>query len=183
MTRLRAMIVSLTTDPGADSNTHDQLYVGLWGTGGGREFTLASSKSEPDGFGGDNFAAGTMRVFLLGDLPSVTRPTEGRQSDRSENGETNDPNRLEIALDEVQYVYLRKQAYGAKVDEDDAYRLTRISVDLFGTETTGSGTATSTTTAKTPEKRFELEARALWLGNEFGHQVWLKEEEVPVPPK
>jgi hypothetical protein len=174
MTRLRAMIVSLTTDPGEYSDTPDQLYVGLWGTSGGREFPLASEH-----FGDDNFAAGTTRVFLLGNLPSVATPVEGRQSDRSKWGEANDPHLLEIDLAEVQYVYLRKMAYGEKFDSDNAYRLTRISVDLFGTETTGSGTATSTATAKTPEKRFGLEAHGLWFGNEHGHQVWLKEVRVP----
>jgi hypothetical protein len=175
MTRMRAMVVSLTTDPADDSKTDEQLYVGLWGTGGGREFPLRSRD-----FDEGNFAAGTTRVFLLGWLPPSAKPTEGRQSDRTDPGEANDPALLPIELDDVEYVYLRKQAVGDESDDDDAYQLSKIEVDLFGTAT--GATSPTYSTAKTPEKRFVLDPPGLWFGNEHGHQAWLEEKRVEQPP-
>jgi hypothetical protein len=185
MTRLRAMVVSLTTDPGENSQTEEQLYVGLWGTSGGREFPLRSKDFDEQG---GSFAAGMTRVFLLGYFPTGVAPTEGRRSDRSALGEANDPAVLAIELTDVDYVYLRKQATGQKSDDDDAYRLTRTWVDLYGTATTGTATTATETTAKTPERRFGLdklgseEAPGLLFANEYGHQAWLKEVRIEPPP-
>ena len=180
MTRMRAMVVSLTTDPADDSKTAEQLYVGLWGTSGGREFPLRSRDFDESG----NFAAGTTRVFLLGWLPSSAAPTEGRQSDRTDPGEPNDPALLPIELDDVEYVYLRKQATGEESDDDDAYQLSIIEVDLFGTGPSGTSTSSPSAhvTANTPEKRFVLDPPGLWFGNEHGHQAWLKEVRIEQPP-
>lgn len=155
MTHLRGMIVTLKTDSRDESNTDNQLYVGVWGTEGGREFPLASK------FFNDNFDTGTTQVFLLGSLPGAT-PVGSMPSDRGGPGEANDPGFLRIELSSVQYVYLRKQATGTKSDDDDAYRLDSIEVDLFGT-------------SPTPDRRFALTARGLWFGNEHGHQAWLRE--------
>lgn len=120
-----AMTVSLTTDPAGDSKTENELYVGLWGTSGGREFPLRSKDFDDEG---GSFEDGTTRVFLLGWFPAGVAPTEGRASNRTGTGEANNPALLEIDLAGVQYVYLRKQATGNKSDDDDAYRLTRIKV-------------------------------------------------------
>jgi hypothetical protein len=180
MTRMRAIVVSLTTDPEDDSKTAEQLYVGLWGKRGGREFPLRSREFDEEG----NFAAGTTRVFLLGWLPGSAKPPEGRQSDRTDPGQANDPALLPFELDGVEYVYLRKQATGTESDDDDAYRLTRIKVDLFGTGPSGTSTSSPSAhvTANTPEKRFELDTPGLWFGNEHGHQAWLKEVRIEQPP-
>jgi hypothetical protein len=179
MTQMRAIVVSLNTDPEDDSKTAEQLYVGLWGTSGGREFPLRSREFDEDG----NFAAGTVRVFLLGWLPVGAKPPEGRPSDRTDPGEANDPTLLPIELDDVQYVYLRKQATGTGSDDDDAYRLIRITVDLFGTAPGATNiTSTSHVTANTPERRFALDTPGLWFGNEHGHQAWLKEVLEEQPP-
>ena len=179
MTQMRAIVVTLTTDPADDSKTAEQLYVGLWGTSGGREFPLRSRDFDEAG----NFAPGTTRVFLLGWLPTSAAPTEGRQSDRTDPGQANDPALIPIELDDVEYVYLKKQATGEESDDDDAYQLSRIEVDLFGTSPTATSTSsTAHVTANTPEKRFVLDPPGLWFGNEHGHQAWLKEVRKEQPP-
>ena len=88
MTRLRAMIVTLLTELADDSATKEQLYVGLWGTGGGREFPLRSKGFDA---AGGSFAAGWTRVFKLGDFAGVVTPPEGRESHHAGKGEPNDP--------------------------------------------------------------------------------------------
>src|SRR5262245_21421500 len=105
MAHLRGMIVTLVTDSRVESDTDEQLYVGVWGIDGGREFPLASK------FFDDNFNTGTTQVFSLGTLP-VPTPVGSMPSDRAGPGEPNDPALLHIDLSSVQYVYLRKQATG-----------------------------------------------------------------------
>ena len=56
-------------------------------------------------------------------------------------------------------VYLRKQC-GRRRGDDDAYHLDEIEVSLYG----GAG-----------EKRVFRSAGAIWLGLEYGAQVWLPE--------
>jgi hypothetical protein len=165
MAQLRGMIVTLKTASSEESDTDNQLYVGVWGTEGGREFPLASSDFD------NNFATGSTQVFTLGTLPGGLVPAGSKQSDRAGPGEANDPGgALRIELNNVQYVYLRKQAVGFGSEDDDAYRLAEITVDLYSTNTN-------------PDRRFRLDPRGLWFGNEHGHQAWLQEQSLGPTPR
>jgi hypothetical protein len=97
----------------------------LWGTGGGREFPLSSKRHE-------DFERGANDFYVIGVDPgfgfSLIR------SDRSAPGEANDPALVPIDLDTIQYVYVRKQAYGTQAD-DDAWRLDSVIVLLYDDNT------------------------------------------------
>ena len=154
MADILGMQVNLVTSQDSDSETDDEIYIGLWGTDGGREFPLSSSDI-------DDFEKGTFVTYVLGEDPVPTPPTIVC-SDRAKPGEANDPAGLQIDLDSVQYVYIRKQAYGTK-DDDNAYKLRSVVVFLYATPGTGG-------------RIFTLQPpRELWLANEHGHQAWLKD--------
>ncbi len=150
------MVVSLNTFDAEDAGTDDEIYIGLWGTGGGREFPLSSSRHE-------DFERGAEDFYVVGVDPgfgfSLIR------SDRSAPGEANDPALVPIPLESVQYVYLRKQAYG-QGDDDNAWRLSSVIVLLYDANS-----------VPLPRSRiFSLFApKGMWFGNEHGHQAWLTE--------
>ncbi|MEE2032533.1 hypothetical protein [Rhodococcus chondri] len=154
MADILGMQVNLQTSLDSDSQTDDEIYIGLWGTGGGREFPLSSSTI-------DDFERGTFITYVLGEAPIPQPPTFVR-SDRAKPGEANDPAGLQIDLASVQYVYIRKQAYGRKGD-DNAYKLRSVVVFMYATPGTGG-------------RIFTLQPpRELWLANEHGHQAWLED--------
>lgn len=150
------IFVNLNTFNGEDSETDDEIYLGVWGTGGGREFPLSSSNH-------DDFERGAVDDYILGVDPgfgfSTHRPT------RSGPGEDNDPALVPIELSTIQYVYLRKQAYGTQED-DNAWRLDSVHVLFYEQETVPLNQS----------RLFTLHPRkGLWMGNGNGHQVWLTE--------
>lgn len=155
------MVVALNTFDSEDAGTDDEIYIGLWGTGGGREFPLSSS-------GHDDFERAADDLYVLGFDPGWPGPI---RSDRSKPGEANDPALLPIDLDSIQYVYVRKQAYGTQED-DNAWRANMVIVLLY-----------DATTFPLPRHRmFFLDGlKGLWLGNEHGHQAWLVESRVSAP--
>jgi hypothetical protein len=157
---LLGMVVALNTFDSADAGTDDEIYIGLWGTGGGREFPLSSS-------GHDDFERGAADLYMVGLDPGFGF----RHSDRSNPGEANDPALVPIDLDSIQYVYVRKQAYGTQQD-DNAWRLAQVIVLLY-----------DAATLPLPRNRmFFLDARkGMWFGNEHGHQAWLLESRVSAP--
>ena len=157
---LLGMVVGLNTVDSDDAGTDDEIYIGLWGTGGGREFPLSSSSH-------DDFERGASDLYVLGVDPGFGF----RQSDRSKPGEANDPALVPIDLDSIQYVYVRKQAHGTQ-DDDDAWRLAQVIVLLY-----------DSATLPLPRHRlFFLDARrGMWFGNEHGHQAWLVESRVSGP--
>jgi hypothetical protein len=154
------MVVALNTFDSEDAGTDDEIYLGLWGTGGGREFPLSSSNH-------DDFERGASDLYMIGVDPGFGF----RQSDRSKPGEANDPALVPIELGSIQYVYLRKQAYGTEGD-DNAWRLSRVIVLLY-----------DAATFPLPRNRiFFLDApKGMWFGNEHGHQAWLSESRVSEP--
>ena len=154
---ISGIFVSLQTSSASDSGTDDEIYLGIWGRGaGGREFPL-SVKSYED------FDTGLGTNYVLGlDLGFGVKT---QHPDRSRPGENNDPARLPIELHGVEYVYLRKQAYGQDRD-DDAWQLGSVFVRMYDAE--------SLPLQRNQYRDFVLDTRhGLWLGNEFGHQVWL----------
>jgi hypothetical protein len=150
------MHVVLSTHSSDDAETDDEIYLGLWGSAGGREFPLSSKEI-------DDFERGTTINYALGEDPGFGVPTI--RPDRSAPGEDNDPALVPLALNSIQYVYLRKQAYGTGLD-DNAWRLQTVIVFLFE-QATPPVTSLRTFLLNVPE--------GLWFGNEHGHQVWIPE--------
>ena len=154
------MFVNLNTFDSKDAGTDDEIYIGLWGTGGGREFPLSSKNH-------DDFERGAVDVYMLGVDPGFGFPM--LRSERSEPGEANDPALVPIDIDSIQYVYVRKQAHGTQ-DDDNAWRLDSVIVLLYDDATvplTGSRLFTL------------LPPKGMWFGNEHGHQAWLTEARRP----
>ncbi|WP_160093670.1 PLAT/LH2 domain-containing protein [Rhodococcus sp. T7] len=146
------MLVELQTHSESGSGTDDHLYIGIFGTDGGREFPLDSPS--------DDFEAGSHITYVLGETPA-SQP-DWRRPNFSEPGGRCDPAGLGIDLDSVQQVYIRKQARGFTTSDDDAYQLDLVRVILQ---------------AGNESRAFILPttgAKGLWLGNEFGHQAWLR---------
>ena len=156
------MVVNLNTFDSEDAGTDDEIYIGLWGNAGGREFPLSSRDHEDFERDADDF-------YVIGVDPGFGFPLI--RSDRSAPGEANDPALVPIDLDSIQYVYVRKQAHGTQ-DDDDAWRLAQVIVLLY-----------DSATLPLPRHRlFFLDARrGMWFGNEHGHQAWLVESRVSGP--
>ena len=154
------MIVDLQTFDSEDAGTDDEIYIGLWGTGGGREFPLSSKDHE-------DFERNAEDFYVIGVDPGFGFPLI--RSDRSAPGEENDPALVPIDLNSIQYVYIRKQAYGQGGD-DDAWRLESVIVLLYDQDTL----------PLTQSRLFVLFAqKGMWFGNEHGHQAWLSESRFP----
>src|SRR6185369_6721274 len=154
------IVVDLKTFNSEDAGTDDEIYLGMWGAAGGREFPLSSPNH-------DDFERNAEDFYLLGHDPgfgfSMHHPS------RSETGQPNDPALLPIDLNSIQYVYLRKQAYGQDED-DDAWKLDHVNVLLYD----------DPTVPLSASRLFSLYVRpGLWMGNEHGHQVWLTETKMP----
>lgn len=150
------IFVNLNTFKSEHAETDDEIYLGAWGTGGGREFPLSSK-------GHDDFERGAVDDYILGVDPGFGFPMH--RPDRSAPGGDNDPALVPIDLSTIQYVYLRKQAYGTG-EADNAWRLDSVNVLFFEQETVPLNQS----------RFFALHPRqGLWMGNEHGHQVWLTE--------
>jgi hypothetical protein len=148
MSHLRGILVELDTDSGTD----DQIYVGVVGRGGGREFPLATANF-------NDFEPG-LATYLLGAIWQVA-PANVKHPDMSLVGERNDPEVFRIELGEVDYVYIRKE--GDPTASDDAYKFDSVEVKLYAAQ------------GDTPNLRTFSTNSDLWLGNEFGHQAWIAE--------
>jgi hypothetical protein len=176
MPDLKGVKVILTTsavkdppDPGSDDN----LYIGVVGTGGGREFPLASTE--------DDFEPGT-QTFILGQvwegyLPPVSVPFG------SKPGENNDPALVPLDVDRVNFVYLRKtgtlrggDTYESGDKGDDAYRLQEASVALYGLSPPSKRLFTFSITAPPPGTD-----PSVWIGSEFGLVIYLQEQRPGAP--
>jgi hypothetical protein len=154
------MFVNLNTFNSKDAGTDDEIYIGLWGTGGGREFPLSSKNH-------DDFERGAVDDYVLGVDPGFGFPMH--RPERSAPGEANDPALVPIDITTIEYVYVRKQAHGTQ-DDDDAWRLDSVFVLLYDDATvplTGSRLFTL------------LPPKGMWFGNEHGHQAWLTEARRP----
>ncbi|MBI4262735.1 MAG: hypothetical protein HY657_00005 [Acidobacteria bacterium] len=153
MSHLRGMVVQLKTKAQSGAGTDDHLYIGVVGSGGGREFPL-------DVRDFNDFESGSDVKYWFGTVWDGTALAGARKPNRSDPGDRNDPAWHNVALKDVQTVYLRKQG-SRSTDGDDAYKLDKVEVTLFGAS---------------PEKRIFSTGEDIWLGNEYGHQAWLPEE-------
>jgi len=157
---ITGMLVNLKTFNSEDAGTDDEIYIGMWGRAGGREFPLSNKDH-------DDFERGADDFYVVGVDPGFGFTL--LRSDRSAPGQANDPALLPIDLSTIEYVYVRKQAYGQEED-DDAWRLEHAIVLLYD----------DLAVPLSGSRLFSIFARkGLWFGNEHGHQAWLTEARFP----
>ncbi len=158
MANLRGMLVRLRTSGLQDSGTDDAIYIGVFGSDGGREFPLDVKNFNDFESGLVKYVLGT--VWDGSVLPGAKNPAN------SQPFGANDPAVFPIELGEVEFVYVRKQARQGNTpaqdpDIDNAYRFSEVGVTLY---------------SQAPESRTFSAAGGLQLGHEFGLQAWLSEE-------
>jgi hypothetical protein len=149
---LRGIVVHLKTGAARWAGTDDPLYVGVSGTGGGREFPL-------DVRWHDDFERLSELRYALGEVwdePALV----GARRPRGADVQWNDPRLFYVDLGAVDRVYLRKHP-GRRRGDDDAYQLDEIEVGLYGDP---------------PARRLFRSTTAIWLGIQYGLQVWIPEE-------
>jgi hypothetical protein len=158
MSHIRGMVVNLRTADGNLDGTDDNIYIGVVGTGGGREFPLGTA-------GFDDYEKGSDVTYALGtvwDGNAISDP-EVKNPRFSSNNDANDPGPSNIILNDVNQVYIRK-AGSRKFDGDNEYGFLSVRVTLYGSN---------------PESRvFETVTRSkMHLANVTGLQIWLREIE------
>ena len=148
---LRGIIVQLNTATSRHAGTDDALYLGISGTGGGREFPLDIAWFDD--------AERRSRVkYAFGEIWDEDALVGARFA-KEAKAAWNDPALSYIGFDAIDRVYLRKQS-GRTPRSDDAYELDEIEVQLFAPE---------------PRRRRFRCNTGIWLGTEYGAQVWLPE--------
>lgn len=158
--------VHLVTGNAGNAGTDDVVYLGYFGTGGGREFPLIVPNF-------DDYAQGAAIDYHLGTDNLSISGSPNKKVQVSGPGSANDPARVPVELDTVQYVYLRKggdgrvhtqTVAGASADQgdDDDWLLAAVEVVL------SDGTGLRQFAARPAEP-------GLFLGNATGHFVYLKE--------
>jgi hypothetical protein len=152
MSNIQGMIVRLETERGRDTGTDDRLYIGIFGKGGGSEFAI-------DVRNFDDAEPGANIKYWYGDVWDGTALTNAKKAYGADG--RNDPAKRYIDIDKVDYVYIRKQSVYDK-EGDDAWDMDEVEVALYGTSS--------------PKKRVFHKTGNIWLANEYGLQVWLKEK-------
>lgn len=140
-----------TTQGISGPGTDDHVYVGIIGRHGGSEFPL-------DVRDFDDFEAGTSVKYWFGDVWEGTALTDAKRPYEAD-GE-NHPYRRNIDLEGVDYVYIRKHSTRGS-DKDDSWRLEAAALQLYADTS--------------PVKRSFVKPEPIWLGNEYGHTVYLWE--------
>ncbi|MCA9875220.1 MAG: hypothetical protein KC441_16230 [Anaerolineales bacterium] len=160
MSELTSIFISVKTSEKDNSQTDDNIYLGVEGTGGGREFLLDVSNY-------DDFQKGVHENYNLGGVTSTQIQTLLNQSeipfigyrvpyDASQGG-INDPASYPIDFQQIDRVYLRKMGDRVKRG-DNALIIDEIAVWLYSDE---------------GERRKFFCGRQFRLGSEYGLQVWL----------
>jgi hypothetical protein len=170
------LITSDETTPG-DPNTDDQIYIGVVGTGGGREFPLSSPDKDFVKGETQNFGLGQIwEPIAFGTQVSVPYGVPSSGPIDPKKPPNNDPTLVPLDVDKVNFVYLRKTGttrggttYEGDNDGDDAYRLQEATVKLYG--------------PASPSKRVFIfkpdpanQLKSLWIGTEFGLVIYLTED-------
>ena len=151
MSTLRGIVVHLSTGTHPQAGTDDALYVGVAGTAGGREFPL-------DVAWVDDFERRSRAKYALGSVWEESA-LAGAKVPKGASGDWNDPQLFFVGFDAIDRVYLRKHC-AKRGGTDDAYQLDEITVTLY---------------ADDDAKRTFRCSSAIWLGVEYGAQVWLPE--------
>ena len=152
MSHVRGILVRLRTKDQSGAGTDDHVYIGVAGTGGGREFPLDVRRF-------NDFEAGSDVKYWFGDVWEGGVLSGARRPFRSEPNDRNDPAWFRIELDEVNQVYVRKQGDNTTAG-DDAWKMDYIEINLYGASS---------------QKRTFSTGNDLWFGNEYGRTAWLPE--------
>ena len=150
MAHIRGIVVELRTKNQSGAGTDDHLYIGVYGSGGGREFPL-------DVRGFDDFERGTNVKYWFGTVWDGSVLVGAKQPYRSAPGDRNDPAWHRVILQEVQNVWVRKEGDNT-TEGDDAWKMDMVEVTLYGSS---------------PTKRTFGTSNDIWLANEYGRTVWL----------
>ena len=150
MSTLRGITVYVATGSSWRAGPDDALYVGVCGTAGGREFPL-----DVPFF--DDFQRGSRERYALGTVWDESALI-GVRTPKKAVADWNDPAYFYVGFQQIDRVYLRKQIGKGRMD--DAYALDEIEIALYG---------------EPGEKRLFRASTAIWLGVEYGGQVWLPE--------
>jgi hypothetical protein len=143
--------VRLKTGPHNDAGTTDRLYLGVVGLGGGREFPLDAPKFA------DHQESNKEATYWIGEVHDEVAPSGTKLLVKVRNNRTGV---WRIDFDTVNQVYLRKWGH-TKYKVDDAYQLKEVEVTLFG---------------RKPNTRTFKQTETIWLGAEYGLQVWIPEK-------
>ena len=148
---LRGIVVYLATGTEKHAGTDDPLYLGLSGARGGREFPLDAAYF-------DDFERRSRVRYALGEVWDESALVGAKRPKKSQ-ASWNDPSYFHVGFADVDRVYLRKHCERRRL-RDDAYHLDEIEVALY---------------AEPGQKRVFRSSGAIWLGVEYGAQVWLPE--------
>ena len=151
MSTLRGITVYIATGGSWRAGTDDALFVGVSGTAGGREFPIDAPLY-------DDFQRGSRDRYALGTVWDESALI-GARSPKKSVADWNDPAYFYVGFQEIDRVYLRKHL-GRRSLDDDAYALDEIEIALYG---------------EPEEKRLFRASTAIWLGLQYGGQVWLPE--------
>ncbi len=151
MSTLRGMIVQLNTGLGRHSGTDDNIYVGVSGTQGGREFPLDVAYF-------DDFERRSRVKYVLGEVWDE-EATAGGRGPKKAKADWNDPGLFYVGFRAIDRVYLRKTT-GRRAMDDDAWEMDEVEISLFGDP---------------GEIRVFRCTTAIWLGVAYGSQVWIPE--------
>ena len=151
MTYLKGIVVVLKTGMSKYAGTDDALFLGVSGTGGGREFPL-------DIRWFDDAERGSRVKYALGDIWD-DEALAGAGKPVMADKDWNDPKLFYVDFNRIDRIYLRKQS-GLRPSADDAYEMDHVEVALY---------------AESPRMRLFRCSTAIWLGTEYGLQVWIPE--------
>lgn len=141
--------LELYVDNWPPSDTEDALYLGVYGSSGGREFPL-------DVQGYEEFQPGEDVKLNIGGLCHWQANQNPHIVTASTGGAANDPAIDNIDLDSVEFVYLRKNL-GSAQGLDDELKLSRADVWLCD----GS------------KERYFSKSVRMFFGYEYGAKHWL----------
>jgi len=153
MSHLKGMIVRLATHHQRHSETDDMIYIGFFGKRGGREVALDVKDFK-------EFQRGTDVFYLLGNVWDDTVISGTKRPRDSQSRGNNSPDLYQINLNEIEYVYIRKQGGKETNSKDDAYKFDLVEVTLYGSE---------------PQSRKFLTNANVWLARESGLTVYIPE--------
>jgi hypothetical protein len=151
MTLLKGILLKVDTDHRSWAGTDDRMYIGVVGTAGGREFAVDVRRF-------DDFEPNTDVLYIFGTVWDGNAASGAKKPVGYLNS-YNDPDLIDIGLEEVTQVYIRKTGT-RRSDRDDAYLMDSVSVGLYG----GSS-----------ERRSFVCMQEIRMSNESGLQVWLHE--------
>jgi hypothetical protein len=122
MTHLRGMVVRLVTGNDKFAGTDNMIYIGVVGKDGGREFPLDVGDF-------DDFEKGTDIKYHLGTVWDGNALNGTKKPKQSTPGLANDPKWHRVDLNEIDYVYIRKEENHG---DHAQYQMDLVEVTLYG---------------------------------------------------